>query len=128
LNSGRPQRHEFGLDTVLAIMLLGGVAASLALELAGIVVYWKAVGGFSISRDPTAFLTAEGFFTLLGDLFRYARQSGLGLMTVGIVILILTPLARVVISLLFFAWKRDVKYLALTLLVLVILSLSLALH
>jgi uncharacterized membrane protein len=130
LNSGKPRRQEIGLDSLLGIMLLGGVAASLALEVAGIVVYWFAEGGLSVSRDPAAFLTAEGFFTLLGDMFRQgaARRSGLGLMTVGIVILILTPLARVVISLLFFAWKREPKYVVLTLLVLVILLVSLAVH
>jgi uncharacterized membrane protein len=111
-------------------MLLAGVAACLALEIAGIAVYWRARGHLAISSQPAVYLSSEGFFPLLGELFRHgaARQSGLGLMTAGIVVLILTPLARVVASLAYFAWRRDAKYLFLTSLVLVILVVSLALH
>ena len=131
--NGEPLRRRAstsGLETALGVMLLAGVASCLALEIAGIAVYWRVTGDLAISSQPAVYLSSEGFFPLLGELFRHgaAGQSGLGLMTAGIVVLILTPLARVVASLLYFAWKRDARYLFLTLVVLVILVLSLALH
>lgn len=111
-------------------MILVGVTGSLVLVLAGLLVYWRTTGDLSISSDTGVYLSAEGFAGLLGDLFRRgtAAGSGLGLMTLGIVVLILTPLARVVASLAFFAWKREPRYVVLTLVVLVILSVSLAAH
>ena len=49
-------------------------------------------------------------------------------MTLGILVLILTPYIRVVVSIVYFARERDYRYVLLTLFVLVVLSLSLALH
>lgn len=131
--SGEPLRRRAaasGLETALGVMLLAGVVACLALEIAGIALYGRATGGLAISTQPAAYLSSAGFFPLLRDLLRggAGRHSGLGLMSAGIAVLILTPLARVAASLVYFAWKRDAKYLFLTLLVLVILVVSLALH
>lgn len=130
MNGETKRRPEPRLEVSLGLILAIGVAAGLALQIAGMLVYWRTAGGLAISSDPSVFLSAEGFFTLLGDLFRpeAARQAGLGLMTVGIVVLILTPLARVITSVVYFAARRDAKYLVLTLLVLAILLASLALH
>ena len=49
-------------------------------------------------------------------------------MTLGIVVLILTPYAWVIMSVLYFLKKRDFKFFLVTLLVLLIITLSLATH
>jgi uncharacterized membrane protein len=49
-------------------------------------------------------------------------------MTLGITTLILTPFARVVASVLYFVWKRNIKYTLITIFVLTVLTISLALH
>jgi len=53
---------------------------------------------------------------------------GVFLMTLGIATLILTPFVRVIASALYFAWKRDTRYVLITAFVLVALTVSLALH
>lgn len=119
-----------GLETALGLVLLVGVSVGLALQVAGIIAYWATGGGLAVSREPSAYLTAEGLLGLLADVLRSGgpQRAGLGLMTAGIAILILTPLARVVTSVVYFAARREPKYLVLTLLVLAILVASLALH
>jgi uncharacterized membrane protein len=49
-------------------------------------------------------------------------------MTLGITTLILSPYARVVVSVLYFAWQRNIKYTLITIFVLTVLTISLALH
>jgi uncharacterized membrane protein len=45
---------------------------------------------------------------------------------VGVVILILTPYVRVLMSVLYFAWEKNTKYILITLFVLLLLTISLA--
>jgi uncharacterized membrane protein len=47
-------------------------------------------------------------------------------MSVGVVILILTPYVRVLMSVLYFAWEKNTKYILITLFVLLLLTISLA--
>ena len=42
--------------------------------------------------------------------------------------MILTPFVRVIVSAMYFAWKRDARYVLITAFVLVALTISLALH
>jgi uncharacterized membrane protein len=60
---------------------------------------------------------------LKGD---YAGKMAVFLMSVGVVILILTPYVRVLMSVLYFAWEKDTQYIFITLFVLVLLTISLA--
>ncbi len=49
-------------------------------------------------------------------------------MTAGVIVLMLTPYLRVVLSAAYFAWEKDAKYVLITLFVLIVLTLSLVLH
>ncbi len=76
------------------------------------------------------FLQERNFFYLLYDLFRDGPLQGMALwvMTLGIAVRILTPYARVFLSVFYFLRERDFKFSFITLWVLVILTLSLAGH
>ncbi len=49
-------------------------------------------------------------------------------MTLGIAILILTPYARVIMSILYFIGRKDMKYTLITLFVFILLTISLLFH
>jgi len=76
------------------------------------------------------FLQEKNFFYFFYDLFRDGPSQGMALwvMTLGIAVLILTPYARVLLSVFYFLRERDFKFSFITLWVLVILTLSLAGH
>jgi uncharacterized membrane protein len=54
--------------------------------------------------------------------------TAVAFITVGIIVLILTPYIRAVTSLVYFVWEKNRYYVLITLFVLVVLTLSLALH
>ena len=49
-------------------------------------------------------------------------------MTLGIALLILTPYARVILSVLYFIGRKDLKYILITLFVFILLTISLLFH
>lgn len=130
MSTERFPKDDHGLETATAILLIVGLAVSLAFLAAGVLSLYAARGSLQISRDPDMYLVGKGFAGLLAQVYRTgaAAAPGVLLMTIGIVVLILTPYARVVVSAIYFAWKRDFKYLAITLIVLLTLTLSLILH
>ena len=123
-------RSEKRFEMTLSYLLMAGVVSSLVLEIVGIALFRRFFGGFAISEEQAMFLHGKNLFDFMGNLFRgeIGDTSGLFLMTLGIIILILTPYARVVMSVLYFAWVKNIKYVLITLFVLVVLSLSLAVH
>jgi uncharacterized membrane protein len=70
------------------------------------------------------------FFSFIYGLFSGQSNPGaaIWLITVGIVLLILTPFVRVIISVFYFGWEKNFKYVVITLFVFVVLVLSLTLH
>jgi uncharacterized membrane protein len=54
--------------------------------------------------------------------------GAIGLMTLGIVLLILTPYIRAVLSVIYFGSRGNLKYLVITSFVLAILTVSLLIH
>jgi uncharacterized membrane protein len=125
-------RNSSGTQFELAIsyLLAAGVVTSLILIAVGILLFYFQFGDLAISEKKVMFLQEKNFFYFLYDLLRGANSQGksLWIMTLGIVVLILTPYARVLLSVLYFLWERDFKFSCITLLVLVILTLSLATH
>ena len=122
---------ESKLETIISYLLIVGVVLSLMLETAGIVIFYRSRGHLDILlADKALFLQGQNFFIFLGGLFKGAHTSNNGIlfMTLGIVTLVLTPFARVIASALYFAWRKDVKYVLITAFVLVVLTISLALH
>lgn len=121
---------ETRLETAISYMLIAGVIASLILEVAGGAFLYKAYGNLAISQDPSFFIQGRDFFAFVYQQFasKHVEGPGLLLMTMGIIVLILTPYLRVVASIIYFGIEKNVKYVFITLWVLVIVTLSLALH
>ena len=117
-------------ERAISSLLAAGVVASLILVAIGILLFYFHFGNLAISERKVMFLREKNFFYFLYDLLRGGNSQGgaLWTMTVGIAVLILTPYARVILSVLYFIREKDYKFSFITLLVLVILTLSLATH
>lgn len=122
---------ESKLETTISYLLIIGIALSLALEIAGIAIFYKSRGNLDILlQDKAMFIQGRDFFSFLYQLFARGpmQNTGIFLMTLGVAALILTPFVRVIVSAIYFAWKRDARYVLITAFVLVALTVSLALH
>ena len=121
---------ETRLENWVSRVLIVGVAISLALEGAGMALLLLHSHSTAISWESHALIHGRGFFTFLGGLATEmpAVSSPLYLMTLGIVILLLTPYIRAAMSVFYFASVKNVKYLIITLFVLAILTISLTIH
>jgi len=121
---------ESRFERAISIILLGGVLVSLILISAGIVLFFVTHGHFSISKTASVYIRGENFFEFLYRLLqgRSAQEKDFLLITWGIMILILTPYVRVIVSALHFIRIKDIKYILFTLFVLIILTVSLAVH
>ena len=87
-------------------------------------------GQLDISEDPRFFIHGQNFLAFLASLLIHGNAPTLSiyLMALGIAFLILTPYARVIVSVFYFAREKDLKFTLITLLVLVLLTLSLAIR
>jgi uncharacterized membrane protein len=131
LNSKELGSGETKLETIISYLLIVGVVLSLALEIAGIVIFYKSHGNLDILlQDKAMFIKGRDFFSFLYQLFsgESMQNTGVFLMTLGVAALILTPFVRVIASALYFAWRKDTKYVLITAFVLIALTVSLALH
>jgi len=125
-----PKNGNSKLETIISLILIAGVIASLLLTVVGLFFY-HSFGGFKIILDnPAVFIDGQNFFSFIWDTIGggNGRSAGLFWITLGVVILILTPYVRVIASFLFFAFTKDIKYVFITLFVLVALTISLLLH
>jgi uncharacterized membrane protein len=128
---GRVTREPTGglarLEAMISYILITGVVASLVLEAAGLFLFYREHATLAISYDRRLILHAHDFFEFLAGLFTSHAAGGDGayqLMALGMAILILTPYARAVLSVVYFASRRDFTYLAVTLFVLIVLTAS----
>ncbi len=117
------------LEGLISYILITGVVASLFLEAAGIVLLYRSSGSLAISHESRLILRPDNFCAFLGRLCS-ASSSGwsVRLLALGIVILVLTPYARAVLSVAYFASAKNFKYLVITLFVLIVLTASLLVH
>ena len=131
MNSKELGSGESRLETIISYLLIIGVALSIALEIAGIAIFYSSYPNLGVLLDDkTMFIQGQDFFRFLYRLFagESLQNTGVFLMTLGVAALILTPFVRVIASALYFAWKRDTRYVLITAFVLVALTVSLALH
>jgi uncharacterized membrane protein len=119
---------EDRFDRAIGYVLITGVVISLLLEAVGILLYHLSYGNFNILEERSLFIHGSNFFDFMIELFKgnYAGKRTVFLMSVGVVILILTPYVRVLMSVLYFAWEKNTKYIFITLFVLLLLTISLA--
>ncbi len=122
---------ESKLETAISYLLITGVAISLLLVVAGMVLFYFYYGNLNVSLDnQLMYIHGQNFFSFLYDLVtgQYSRNNSITLIASGVAALLVTIYLRVVLSLFYFAWKREVRYIVITAFVLTVLTLSLALH
>lgn len=115
---------EQKLENAIADLLRGGVVLSALVVLCGAVIYlgshpWARVDYRTFHGEPDQLKNVHG-------VVRYAFSGqARGIMQLGLLLLIATPIARVISSALVFALENDRMYLLFTLLVLAVLLYSL---
>jgi uncharacterized membrane protein len=112
------------VDQVLGNLLRGGVLLAAAVVLAGGILYLVRHGsepaGYSVFKGEPADLRS------IGPIIRDALvPHGRGIIQFGVLLLIATPIARVIFSVIAFALQRDRTYVVVTLIVLAVLLYSL---
>ena len=122
--SKRPWSDE-QVEKIVGNLLRSGVIAAAIVVLAGGIIYLIRYGAnlpdYSIFQgEPAEFRSVEGIITAA-----FALRSR-GLIQLGLLLLIATPVARVAFSIFAFALQRDRIYIVITLIVLGVLIYSLA--
>lgn len=130
MNRSQLGSGESALETAISYLLIIGVVASLILEVIGITVFYHSYRQLGVSQDPSVFIHGQDILSFLLNQFRgpHTETRAIRLMTSGIVILMLTPYLRVIVSVVYFAWEKNWKYVVITLFVLAVLTASLAVH
>ena len=119
-----PDRSR-GMDAVVGWVLLAGVASSMTLIVAGLAWHWATTGDLHFDYQLAGTTVAQFVVTDVRQLASGETRPRL-LLNLAIALLMLTPYARVVASLLYFAVvEHDWKYTAFTGFVLTVLTLSL---
>jgi uncharacterized membrane protein len=112
------------LESIIGQLLQAGVLFAAAIVLAGGVLY---LAGHH--ADPAAYHTfvagGANIRSLSGIVQAVAHGDSVAIMQMGLLLLILTPIARVVVAAVGFLLERDRLYTAVSLIVLVILVFSL---
>lgn len=129
MKSNRTTDNNGGLEKAISYLLIIGVVLSVLLEIAGIIMLCLDSGSIAIQQNSGVFIQEHDFFRFIYNFLRTGNgNAGIWLMTAGLIILILTPFLRVILSAFYFAFKKDRKYIFITFFVLVALTLSLLLH
>jgi uncharacterized membrane protein len=124
-------RAEEGLEKTISYILMLGVAVSVGVESIGILNYYYMNGNLEITFQPDLALKGTNIFSYAETtIFRllsgaWTPFSFLGL---GVVILLMTPYLRVWASVLYFCLVKNIKYVFITGIVLVILTASMLAH
>jgi len=112
------------IEVILGNLLRAGVLLSAAVVLSGACVYLS-----RHAHEPADYRIFRGepseFRTIPGVIHSVLNGRGRGLIQLGLLLLIATPIARVAFSIVGFAIERDRMYVAFTLIVLAILLYSL---
>ena len=122
---------EEKLDLLISYILIVGVIASVLIETTGILGYYHAHGDLNIAFKPEFALKGTDFFAYAAQTIQalfIGKWTPVSVLAFGLVLLMITPYVRVLASVVYFGLARNVKYLSITLFVLVILTASLVLH
>lgn len=122
----RTVRHRLDqrMDQIMAALLRTGVLLAAGLVFIGGVIFlvrhrFPATDYRVFHGEP------QELRTISGILHEASHFQGRGLIQLGLLLLIATPVARVLFSVLAFLYERDWTYVAVTILVLALLSYSL---
>jgi uncharacterized membrane protein len=121
--SEQPSDQNF--EIFLGHLLRTGVLIAAAVALLGAI--WFLSHGTSARKDYATFRGEPAELSQVGQIVHAALEAQpLAIIQLGMLILIATPVARVLFSMLGFALERDWMYVAVTLIVLALLIYSLA--
>lgn len=104
------------LNRYVRLVLLAGMWVSVALIVLGLVMYAFLPHGPEVTLGPIEAIQAA----LAGD--------PVGVLDLGIMLLIATPLLRVITALLIFARGREWKFVAVSAIVLLVISIAIVFH
>jgi uncharacterized membrane protein len=111
---------DFALEQRLGTLLRAGVLLSAGVTLLGGIMYLAVHGAAPASYHVFASEPA-GLRTVRGVLAGVARGDSASIIQLGVLLLIATPVARVLMSVIGFARERDWMYVACSLIVLALL-------
>jgi uncharacterized membrane protein len=106
---------RFGVNVAAGIVVLGGIVF--------LYRHGRELPHYEVFRGEPSDLRTIG-----GTARNAAALSGRGLIQLGLLVLMATPVARVALSLIVFTFQRDRTYVVVTLIVLALLLLSLTGH
>jgi len=114
---------SLGISWILRV----GVTVSLVLELAGVLLYTIQTGNQSLDLSVSWQFKGGNFFNFASSTVTATRTtlSPLSVMSLGVMILMLTPYVRVVAGVIYYAVQRDWKYVWITLFVLAVITTGL---
>jgi uncharacterized membrane protein len=124
-STDRQQHLDQDLDRLLGSLLRFGVLFSATVVLAGGAVHLAEHGNEAARHYDDFGNQAEYLRHVVTVCQHAARGDGRAIMQLGILLLIATPIARVVFSVFAFFVQRDYLYVGITIIVLVILLYSL---
>ncbi len=113
------------LEDLISRILTFGILSSIIFLLIGVSIY--SIQTREITLEEKWALKGENLFIVLNSIMsKFTSQSDLSytFMAIGILLLILTQYIRVIISVIYFSIMKDLKYVVITLIVLIILTLS----
>jgi uncharacterized membrane protein len=113
------------IQLILGTLLRLGVLLSMAVVLIGGILYMYSEGKARV--DYTVFVPERADLTSIGAIFSgLLSGSGKAIIQFGIVLLIFTPISRVLLSVFSFLLERDYMYVLIGLIVLCIILFSLS--
>ena len=118
------------MERTISSLLRGGIVVSLSLVLIGVIVMFVHHPEYAHSRETLNYLKGSDYHfpTSIGDIFEgVAQGQGRAIVMLGVFVLFLTPLSRVVASVITFAIQKDWTFTAITSLVLCFVIVSLIL-
>lgn len=118
------QWTDYKIEQVIGHLLRAGVVLAAVVVLAGGVFYL--VEHSSAHEDYSTFHgTPENLRSVSGIVHETVKGHSVGIIQLGLLLLVLTPIARVVFSAIGFMEERDHMYVVITLIVLAVLIFSL---
>ena len=115
------------VEQLISRLLLGGVLLSMAAVLVGLILIFAHHPENLVAATALERLTTPGAAfpkTLAGVARGIAAGRGQAIVVLGLLFLIATPILRVAVSMIGFAWQRDYMYTAFCAAVLVVLLAS----
>jgi uncharacterized membrane protein len=124
MDPGRVHSIDQRIDQIMSIILRTGVLLAAFLVLTGGIVSLLR-HNTTVINDRTFHGEARQLRTIPGIVHQALAFHGPGLIQLGLLVLIATPVARVLFSVFGFLYEKDWTYVVVTLIVLAILSYSL---